>query len=139
MCRDSGDDVTPLHVSVRRQLMSLASLLLSHAANVNAPTRYDRRSPLHSAAVAGHVALLRLLVDNGAALDQTDLYGSTPLHLAVVGRRTEVRSVSSSRAFNTDCAISQPGASQRFRKWEGGYKFVRTLYSLVVKVVCLKF
>ena len=28
-------------------------------------------------------------------------------------------------------------ASERFRKW--GYKFVRTLYNLVVKVVCLKF
>ena len=27
-----------------------------------------------------------------------------------------------------------PGASERFRKW--GYKFVRTLYNLVVKVVC---
>ena len=31
-----------------------------------------------------------------------------------------------------------PGASERFRKW-GGYKFVRTLYDLVVKIVCLKF
>ena len=31
-----------------------------------------------------------------------------------------------------------PGASERFRKW-GGYKFVRTLYNIVVKVVYLKF
>ena len=30
---------------------------------------------------------------------------------------------------------SNAGASKRFRKW-GGYKFVRTLYSLVVTVVC---
>ena len=30
------------------------------------------------------------------------------------------------------------GTSERFRKW-GGYKFVRTLYNLVVKVVFLKF
>jgi len=29
------------------------------------------------------------------------------------------------------------GESERFRKW--GYKFVRTLYNVVVKVVCLKF
>ena len=27
------------------------------------------------------------------------------------------------------------GASERFRKWQGGYKFVRTLYNLAVKVV----
>ena len=35
----------------------------------------------------------------------------------------------------------QADASERFRKWGGGYKFVRTLYNLVVvvKVVCLKF
>jgi len=31
----------------------------------------------------------------------------------------------------------QPGASERFRKW--GYKFLRTLNNLVVKVVRLKF
>ena len=31
------------------------------------------------------------------------------------------------------------GASERLRKWGGGYKFVRTLYNLVVKFVCLKF
>jgi len=35
--------------------------------------------------------------------------------------------------------VSLPGASERFRKWREGYKFVRTLYNLVVKVVCLKF
>ena len=35
------------------------------------------------------------------------------------------------------CSLVTPGASERFRKW--GYKFVRTLYNLVVKVVCLKF
>jgi len=35
------------------------------------------------------------------------------------------------------CSLVAPGASGRFCKW--GYKFVRTLYNLVVKVVCLKF
>ena len=31
------------------------------------------------------------------------------------------------------------GASERFRKWGGGYKFVRTLYNLVVKVFAENF
>jgi len=48
-------------------------------------------------------------------------------------------------ALRTHCAgrvgsekpnLPHAGASERFRKW--GYKFVRTLYNLVVKVVCLK-
>jgi len=33
---------------------------------------------------------------------------------------------------------SASGASERFRKW-AGYKLLRTLYNLVVKVACLKF
>jgi len=37
------------------------------------------------------------------------------------------------------CSPLPTGASERFRKWGEGYKFVRTLYNLVVKVVRLKF
>jgi len=82
--RRRGDEVTALHVAVRHQLLAVISILLSHGANVNAPSRYDRRSPLHVAAYTGNTDIIRLLVDNGASVTQTDIYGSTALHLTVV-------------------------------------------------------
>jgi len=72
-----------LHVAVRSQLLSVVSLLLSHGASVNAASRYDRRTALHVAAATGNTDVIELLVDNGACVDQRDIYGSTALHLTV--------------------------------------------------------
>jgi len=87
--RFGGDDVTALHVAVRHQLLSIASLLLSHGANVNCASHYDRRTPLQVAASTGNTDIIQLLVDNDAAVDQTDIYGSTALHLTVVNGRLD--------------------------------------------------
>jgi len=46
--------------------------------------------------------------------------------------------MSRSEKFSDEAPTETTGASERFRKWSEGYKFVRTLYNLVVKVVCLK-
>ena len=43
---------------------------------------YDRRTPLHIAAVNGHHALCSLLIQNGAELNVKDRWGSTPLREA---------------------------------------------------------
>ena len=60
----------------------------------------------------------------------------------VAERRETVAHLPATRQFHPENDFSgftdpQTGASERFRKW--GYHFVRALYSLVVKVVCLKF
>jgi len=76
--------MTALHVAVCHQRLSVVSILLSHGANVNSVSRYDCRTPLHVGASYGNTDVIRLLVDNRASVDQTDVYGSTALHLAVV-------------------------------------------------------
>lgn len=56
-------------------------------------------TPLHQAALAGHLAVVELLVGRGARLDVTDaIYGSTPLGWARHGGQTAVESFLRARA-----------------------------------------
>ncbi len=41
------------------------------------------RTPLHWAAQHGHVEVVQTLIDNGADVNAQDVFGRTPLHLAV--------------------------------------------------------
>jgi len=41
---------------------------------------YDKRTPLHLAAAAGHMDIVKYLVDNGAEVNQYDRWGATPLN-----------------------------------------------------------
>lgn len=61
------------------------------------PSRYNpaghhgHSTPMHQAALAGHAAVVRLLVERGARLDVRDtVFKGTPLAWAVHGGRTEV-------------------------------------------------
>jgi hypothetical protein len=61
------------------------------------PDRYNpegthaHTTPLHQAALAGHEAVVRLLVERGARLDIKDkIYQSTPLGWAIHGGKTEI-------------------------------------------------
>lgn len=52
---------------------------------------HSHATPLHQAALAGHEAVVRLLVERGARLDTRDiLHGGTPLDWATYGKRTAV-------------------------------------------------
>jgi ankyrin repeat protein len=68
------------------------------------PNRYNpeghhsHSTPLHQAAIAGHEAVVRLLVERGARLDIKDtIYESTPLGWAMYGKQREVESYLRSR------------------------------------------
>ncbi|RDH85127.1 MAG: ankyrin repeat domain-containing protein [endosymbiont of Escarpia spicata] len=56
-------------------------------ADVNAPGP-DGRSALHVAAEKGRVVVIKILLKNGAAIDQLDAAGQTPLGTALLARRT---------------------------------------------------
>lgn len=86
---------------MRDQLLAVVSILLSHEANVNAASRYDRRTPLQVAASTGNTDVIQLLVVNGAAVHQTDIYGATALHLTVVNGYLDAAEVSERNIDNT--------------------------------------
>lgn len=86
---------SPLHVAARNTDALTVGTLLSHpkcAANINTRDMAGW-SPLHLAAKAGLVDVVRLLLDRGAEINARDDYGSTPLHRAVWHGRNEVVNV----------------------------------------------
>ena len=63
----------------------------------------DSMTPLHIAAMYGHLSATEALVDKGAVLDALNSDGSTPLHLAVSNGRREVVTLLVSRGCNVNC------------------------------------
>ncbi len=59
-----------------------------------APTAVNTRdrgtTALHEAARAGHLVIVKFLIENGAALNATDISGATPLRLAIGYHRADV-------------------------------------------------
>lgn len=79
----SGDGFTALGLAVFFGHEELARLLVAAGADVNRPSRNAIRvAPLHSAVESGSLALVNLLLDNGAHPDAVEFLEATPLHSA---------------------------------------------------------
>ncbi|CAI7582045.1 unnamed protein product [Penicillium glandicola] len=75
------------------QTADFLSLLLSHGANINAPTdSYEAVTALHLAVAAKvpRESLVSLLIENGASVDTRTSDGRTPLHLAAERGRHDI-------------------------------------------------
>ena len=57
-------------------------------ADVNSKDPHTGMTALHNAASAGHKKVVVFLLDNGAAIDQEDFFGNTPLYQAAHWDRT---------------------------------------------------
>jgi len=72
---------TPLHIAAMYGYQSIAELLVTQDADVNAPD-CNGSTPLHIASCHGMITLVTLLVENGAKINQRSFNFSTPLHSA---------------------------------------------------------
>ena len=72
---------TPLHIAAMHGYHSVAKLLVTQNADVNARD-CNGSTPLHIALCHGIVTLVTLLVENGAKINQGSFNSSTPLHSA---------------------------------------------------------
>jgi len=87
---------TALHVAAAGHRVEIAKMLLNAGADVNASRNHLQSCPLHYAAdgclnnpfwdAGRQVAMLRLLLKSGAAIDAPDKNGATALHRAVRNR-----------------------------------------------------
>lgn len=72
----------------KRDLIGLHYLAQTHKAQFR--EKYDGGTPLHFAATcAPYEAIIRLLIDTGAPIDETNKEGDTALHLAVRSSNAE--------------------------------------------------
>lgn len=79
---DSRNGATPLHLAARRGFVSIADLLLSAGALVNA-TNWSGATPLHIAIADERTNVVHLLLAKGVDPNFRMLEGTTPLALAV--------------------------------------------------------
>ena len=81
---DSGG-LTPLLYAARENCMACVDVLLKHNADINLPDP-DSVSPLIVAILNANWDLAQQLIDAGADVNQWDLFGETPLFLALNSR-----------------------------------------------------
>jgi len=81
---DSGG-LTPLLYAARENCMACVDVLLKHNADINLPDP-DSVSPLVVAIMNANWDLAKQLIDAGADVNQWDMFGETPLYLALNSR-----------------------------------------------------
>jgi len=72
-----------VHSAAQNNQLSLLRSLVAEDAKLINSVDADARTPLHWAASAGSIDLVRFLIDQQAEVDKSDSLGWTPLHIAV--------------------------------------------------------
>lgn len=85
------DGFQPLGLACYFGHHQMAEFLIKAGAAVNSPARNGLgAAPLHSAAAAGQLKLVNLLLDNDADPNTREQNGSTPLHIAAENGNSEI-------------------------------------------------
>ena len=78
--------ITPLHLAVtmghNEMSGGVIEVLLKGGADPNLGSKWDGKTPLHSAAICGNLSAVKLLIENGANPNKLDCRGMTPLKWA---------------------------------------------------------
>ena len=93
----------PLHQAAYTNI-DIVRLLLDRGANVNAPRKRDRQTPLHLAVTNERDQIIRLLLDRGASLKAADNQGFTPLHHAAMHFRASTARTLLDAGADVNCA-----------------------------------
>ncbi|GMH48854.1 hypothetical protein TL16_g02625 [Triparma laevis f. inornata] len=72
----------PLHLACRSRSLQCVEALIHFGAKVQCKTGKSKLTPLHIAAEHGHPGIVKMLIDNGAQVEQLDSGKKTALHYA---------------------------------------------------------
>ncbi|XP_056140784.1 receptor-interacting serine/threonine-protein kinase 4 [Lampris incognitus] len=118
---------TPLHLATEKHLKALAELLLGRrSTNVNAKDE-DQYTALHWAAQNGDEAITRLLLDRGAAINETEGQGRTPAHVACQHGQENVVRVLLSRGADVRVKGKDNWTALHLAAWQGHLGIVKLL------------
>ena len=86
----TNEKKTPLHIAVLRGYFDISKLLIENGANIN--TRDNEKNlPVHICASQGHDELLNFILEkNSTGVKVKNLYGKTPLDLAIKESTKEI-------------------------------------------------
>jgi ankyrin repeat protein len=102
---------TPLMYAVKGGNLAVAELLIKHGANVNRPLAKSLMNPLMMAAFHGDNAMIKLLLDNKADIEQTNSASETALMMAINKQRIESVKLLLKRGANVSQVLSSLGNS----------------------------
>ncbi|PYH90390.1 ankyrin [Aspergillus ellipticus CBS 707.79] len=77
---------TLLHRFAEAGILTLLNIIVSRGADVNSKDKFHESSPLHLAALRGHIDIARALIDAGADMNAYNDLDATPLQSAVAGK-----------------------------------------------------
>ncbi len=118
---------TPLHVAVAQGSIPLAKILISHGADLEAPSEDRGSKAIHLAATFGDLKMLNLLLDDGADIEAQDQTGQTPFFIAAATNNLEVVKVLLDRGANKDARESMEGQTPLMRASNLGYLKIAVL------------
>lgn len=78
---------TPLHLAVKSKSLELVNKLIEKGAKVDVDHAVTLSTPLHIGAVFASLEVIKALVEKGAQVNKQNVYGRTPLILAVENQR----------------------------------------------------
>ena len=122
---------TPLHVAVAQGSVPLAKILISHGADLEAPSEDRGARAIHLAANFGDLEMLNLLLDGGADIEAQDQTGQTPLLIAAATNNLKVVKVLLDRGANKEARESGEGQTPLMRASRLG--FLEIAVTLVAK------
>ena len=112
---------TPLHVAVAQGSVPLAKILISHGADLEAPSEDRGARAIHLAANFGDLEMLNLLLDAGADIEAKDQTGQTPLLIAAATNNLKVVKVLLDRGANKEARESGKGQTPLMRACRLGF------------------
>ena len=80
-CTDINDD-SEIHLASKRGHLQMVQYLIEKQ-NIDVNTKgYEKRTPLHYACEKGYLQIVEYLISKGANIEEKDIDGNTPLHIA---------------------------------------------------------